>query len=137
MFCDGRCVVSKETPEGTVTNRCGLFVVEHLVNDRQEHKDVERCIFIGIRNSLANLNQRSIGIQAAVESERNEEVKSSLRVNQTLAQGMLGLIYAMGDDEKKTKVVNMLKQVEAQVTQGLEAIEKEEEEARQRLQIAQ
>lgn len=126
MFCNGKCIEDIETEHGTVHKRCGLYITQHLVNDRREHKEVDVCVFKAMLRQLARLENRSEGVQRAVESSRNEGVEASFRLDQSLAQGFLGLIYSLDDHDRKHKMIQLLKNTEAK---ALENLEKEKQKA--------
>lgn len=110
FFCNGKCKFEKETEEGTITKKCGLYA-ELIWEDKIKGKTntEEVCVLWAIMTSLHRLEQANVRLQAAVESHRNEAVKHSEDINKTLATGLLGLIQtARGKNKKTVKLADKL-----------------------------
>ncbi len=88
MFCDGKCVKKNK--------RCGLFR-QMTLKKGEEIKTVDQCVFMAILDSQLRQEQGNIRIQAAVESQRNEESSSFQNINDTIAKGFIGLLKSVGD----------------------------------------
>ncbi len=87
MFCDGKkCKKGKK--------QCGLLGTVTMQKGG-ESIIIEECVFKSIRNSLFRQEQGNIRIQAAVESQRNEEVKSSQNINDTIAKGLVAVVKSV------------------------------------------
>ena len=50
----------------------------------------------------------NVGIQAAVESSRNEQVKSSREQNKTIAKGFLGLVDTINENAEAARELGYL-----------------------------
>ncbi len=84
MFCDGECTKKNK--------KCGLFTTLTFQKGQEEVKTIEDCVFTAILNSQLRQEKGNVRLQAAIESMRNEETKSSQNVNDTIAKGFIGLI---------------------------------------------
>lgn len=115
MLCDGKCETKKETEEGTVVKRCGLYA--GLINEdkiRGKTTKYNACVFYAMMDGIHRLEQSDIRLQAAVESQRNEACNWSAEVAKTVATGMLGLINVVGGNgDKVVKAVKVLKNLES------------------------
>ena len=93
MFCDGKCTKGKKT--------CGLLMELVMENKKSGKVEVQKkCCLHAMVESLHRLEQGDVRIQAAVESSRNESVKMGTAVNQTIAEGFIGLINTAKDSKK-------------------------------------
>jgi hypothetical protein len=93
MICDGKCKIEKETEEGVVTKKCGLFRTVIFQNNLDgKTQEFEMCVFDAIMNSLHRQEQGQIRVQAAVESSRNENADGMAKAHDIIARGFLGLI---------------------------------------------
>ena len=109
MFCDGKCKIEKETEEGTIVKRCGLFRELIMSNELTgEKKPIEMCVFDAMVNSLHRQEQGQVRMQAAVESSRNETVDSSLNTQKIIAEGFLGLIHEAENHRKLGELSNKI-----------------------------
>ena len=87
MFCTGECEKKGK--------RCGLYLALTMKNElNQELKIVQECAIIAMAQSLFRQEQGQVRIQAAVESDRNENSKQLHNINDTLAKGAIGLLKA-------------------------------------------
>ena len=88
MFCKGKC------------DKCGLSY-EIRMHNTMTNKDeiVKKCAFLHMADSYIRIEERLIGIQAAVESSRNEKVNGDEKIAQTIANGFLGVMQSV--DNKK------------------------------------
>ena len=94
MICD------KEKCKG-----CGQWIMVTVENERSgEIKNIELCRFQAILDTLWNIDKGGIGIQAAVESQRNEEVKTGEKLATSLNIGFRELARATTDASKIKKI---------------------------------
>jgi len=109
MLCDGQCTKKNK--------RCGLLAELWMENAITKEKEkVDKCIFLAILESLFRLERHQDGLHAAFNSLRNENVKSAREQKQTIAEGFLGLIYSMHeDDEHREKVIKKIKNLGSRV----------------------
>lgn len=89
MFCDGIC-----TKKG---KKCGLLTEIIMENKMAgEIKTVEICVFKASFESQLRAEQGNIRLQAAIESKRNEEVKTGLGIQDALNTGFLKTLPQRG-----------------------------------------
>ena len=95
MFCKGKC------------DKCGLSY-EIRMHNTMTNKDeiVKKCAFLHMADSYIRIEERLIGIQAAIESSRNEKANMS----SVVATGFVGMMHAFNEDKDKFK--NALKLIE-------------------------
>lgn len=113
MFCDGKCKTEVETENGTLVKKCGLHRTL-IVKDRntEEVAEHEMCLFEAMMNSLHRLEDVSVVQAQTLQEQRNEGEEQATDIAKTIATGFLGMIHSMGDDDKKVKIINTLKQIE-------------------------
>ncbi len=84
MICD-----SKKCKE------CGQWIILIIENEKSgEIKNIELCRFQAILDALLNIDRGSIRIQSAVESQRNEEVRTGDKLAASLNIGFRELARA-------------------------------------------
>ena len=111
FLCEGKCKVEKETPDGTITKRCGLLR-EIIMNNAltSETKTIELCVFDAIMNSLHRQEQGQVRIQSAVESDRNENANQMEMTRKVIANGLLMGAVAANDlrmaEVERAKIAN-------------------------------
>ena len=90
MFCDGQCTKGKKT--------CGMLMELVMENKKSGKVEVQKkCCLHAMVESMHRLEQGTVRVQAAVESERNESVKMGEKVTQVIANGFTGLIETAKD----------------------------------------
>jgi hypothetical protein len=111
MFCDGVCEKDGK--------KCGHYITLTM-HDSQTTKteNVDLCRFQAMLDSLFRMEKNHIGIQAAVESQRNEEVKTGKQVATAVDTGFRRVAQATKESivslqpEKKTfgkKLLSLVK----------------------------
>ena len=106
FLCDGECKKDGK--------KCGQLITLTLENKQKgEINTVELCRFQAILDSLLRMERNDIGIQAAIESQRNEEVKSRDKVAQVMETGFRRVAQATKDS------IIQLKPQKKKVTQRL------------------
>ena len=71
---------------------------------------VKKCAFLHMADSYIRIEERLIGIQAAIESSRNEKANADNKVSSIVATGFIGMMHAFNEDKEKFK--NALKLIE-------------------------
>ena len=100
MFCDGKCVDKKG-------RRCGMLMEIVLENMRTNTPEIQqKCCFHAMVESLHRLEYGDRRIQAAVESSRNENVKYSSAVQETISKGFMGLINTINSYTPPNKQID-------------------------------
>ena len=99
MFCKKKC------------DKCGLSY-EIRMHNTVLNKDemVKKCAFIHMADSYIRIEERLIGIQAALESSRNEKANADNKMSSVVATGFIGMMHAFNEDKEKFK--NALKLIE-------------------------
>ena len=99
MFCKSKC------------DKCGLSY-EIRMHNTMTNKDeiVKKCAFLHMADSYIRIEERLIGIQAAIESSRNEKANADNKVSSIVATGFIGMMHAFNEDKEKFK--NALKLIE-------------------------
>ena len=99
MFCKKKC------------DKCGLLC-EIRMHNTVLNKDeiVKKCAFLHMADSYIRIEERLIGIQAAIESSRNEKANADNKVSSIVATGFIGMMHAFNEDKEKFK--NALKLIE-------------------------
>jgi hypothetical protein len=111
MFCDGECEKDGK--------KCGQYITLTM-HDSQTTKteNVDLCRFQAMLDSQLRMEKGNIRIQAAVESQRNEEVKSGQKVATAVDTGFRRVAQATRESittlqpEKKTfgkKLLSLVK----------------------------
>ena len=92
MFCKNKC------------DKCGLLL-EIRMHNILLNKDeiVKKCAFLHMADSYIRIEERLIGIQAAVESSRNEKADADNRMSSVVATGFVGMMHAFNEDKDKFK----------------------------------
>jgi hypothetical protein len=101
MFCDGECEKDGK--------KCGQYITLTM-HDPQSTKTetINLCRFQAMLDSQLRMEKNHIGIQAAVESQRNEEVKTGDKVVRAMDTGFRRVAQATKESivslqpEKKT-----------------------------------
>jgi len=85
-------------------DKCGLLY-EIRMHNTILHKDeiVKKCAFLHMADSYIRIEERLIGIQAAVESSRNEKADADNKMSSILGTGLLGMMHAFNEDKDKFK----------------------------------
>ena len=94
MFCKKKC------------DKCGLLYeirMHNVVTQRDEI--VKKCAFLHMADSYIRIEERLIGIQAAVESSRNEKADADNKMSSVVATGFIGMMHAFNEDKDKFKDV--------------------------------
>lgn len=96
MFCDGVCEKDGK--------KCGQLTTLTM-EDKQTGKvnNVTLCRFQAILDSLLRMERNDIGIQAAIESQRNEEVKTGEKIAQAMDTGFRRVAQATKDSITQLK----------------------------------
>ena len=116
MFCDGQCTKKNK--------KCGLLLTVTMSNSLTgQHKTEDKCAFLCMAESLWNQEHGQVRIQAAVESDRNEQAKWGREQNHTLAQGFLGLIHTVNANAEAERKVKFLRNVKVEDVEDIEQIE--------------
>jgi len=99
MFCKKKC------------DKCGLSY-EIRMHNTMTNKDeiVKKCAFLHMADSYIRIEERLIGIQAAIESSRNEKANADNKLSSILGIGLTGMMHAFNEDKEKFK--NTLKLIE-------------------------
>jgi len=88
MFCKGKC------------DKCNLLYEIRMHNILLKKDEVvKKCAFLHMADSYIRIEERLIGIQASIESSRNEKVSGDEKIAQTIANGFLGVMQSV--DNKK------------------------------------
>ena len=90
MFCKGKC------------DKCGLryeIRMHNVILNKDEI--VSKCAFHHMADSYIRLEERLIGIQAAVESSRNETTNADNKMSSIVATGFVGMMHAFNEDKEK------------------------------------
>ena len=99
MFCKGKC------------DKCGISYEIRLHNILLNKEEiVKKCAFHHMADSYIRMEERLIGIQAAIESSRNEKANADNKVSSIVATGFVGMMHAFNEDKEKFK--NALKLIE-------------------------
>ena len=88
VFCKGNC------------EKCGMLI-EYTVTNNNEVKTLRKCVFHAMFESMCRQEQANVRIQSAIESSRNEQVTANNKINETVANGFIGLIKSVDDNKKK------------------------------------
>jgi len=85
-------------------DKCGLLY-EIRMHNTILHKDeiVKKCAFLHMADSYIRIEERLIGIQAAVESSRNEKADADNKMSSVVATGFVGMMHAFNEDKDKFK----------------------------------
>lgn len=95
-FCKGKC------------EKCGLaYEILMLNNLTNKTETVKKCAFHHMADSYIRLEERLIGIQAAIEDSRNEKADADNKLSSILGIGLTGMMHAFNED--KTKFENAMK----------------------------
>lgn len=106
MFCDGECEKDGK--------KCGQLTTLTLENKQKgEINTVTLCRFQAMLDSLLRMERNDIGIQAAIESQRNEEVKTGEKISKTMDTGFRRVAQATRES------IIQLKPQKRKVTQKL------------------
>jgi len=99
MFCKGKC------------DKCGISYEIRLHNViLNKDEIVKKCAFHHMADSYIRVEERLIGIQAAIESSRNEKANTDNKISSIVAMGFTGMMHAFNEDKEKFK--NALKLIE-------------------------
>ena len=90
MFCKKKC------------DKCGLSY-EIRMHNTVLNKDemVKKCAFLHMADSYIRIEERLIGIQAAIESSRNEKANMDNKMSSIVATGFVGMMHAVNEDKEK------------------------------------
>jgi len=90
MYCDGVCEKDGK--------KCGHYITLTM-HDTQTTKTsvIDLCRFQAILDSLLRMEKNHLGIQQAVESQRNEEVKTGDKLAQAMDTGFRRVAKATKD----------------------------------------
>ena len=90
MFCKGKC------------DKCGISYeirMHNVVTQRDEI--IKKCAFHHMADSYIRIEERLIGIQAAMESSRNEKANADNKMSSVVATGFIGMMHAFNEDKEK------------------------------------
>ena len=100
MLCNGKCFKGNK--------KCGLYYEIRMHNILLKKDEIiEKCAFLHMADSYIRIEERLIGIQAAVESSRNETANADNKMSSIVATGFIGMMHAFNKD--KTKFENSMK----------------------------
>lgn len=68
---------------------------------------VKKCAFHHMADSYIRIEERLIGIQAAIENSRNEKANADNKLSSIVGIGLTGMMHAFNKD--KTKFENSMK----------------------------
>jgi len=99
MFCKGKC------------DKCGISYEIRLHNVILKRDElIKKCAFHHMADSYIRIEERLIGVQAAIESLRNEKADADNKMSSVVATGFIGMMHAFNEDKDKFK--NVLKLIE-------------------------